>query len=170
MTPYGIEPATFRLVQQWLNQLPPIIRISISNNYVKKSVDFTCSECLYEHERKNYCCPCQLQPISLTVVHTFLGLNYASILSLTLTGPAEIIISTSGVRSGQSQSLTTLSSPDEARNRPSGEHRKLDTWPPWASRINVCSLWGRNDESEFRTRVPLEHALHSETRISGIIL
>jgi len=63
---------------------------------------------------------------NLNVVQILLGLNSVFILPLTLTGSSKKIISTPGVRSGQSQILTALSSPDEARNRPSGEHRKLD--------------------------------------------
>ena len=130
----------------------------------------SCSECLYKHDRNNYCCPRQPQQINLNIVHVFLELNRVFILPLTLTGSWNKIISTPGVRSGQIQSLTVLSSLDEARNRPSGEHRKLDIWPSWASAIDICSLWCRNDDSGIRSRVPLEHALHSETHISGNVL
>ena len=141
---------------------------------LKKSIyiacAYSCSECLCKHDRKNYCRPCQPQQINLNVVQILFGLNSVFILPLTLTGSSKKRISTPGVRSGQSQILTALSSPDEARNRPSGEHRKLDIWPPWASAVNVCTLWSRKDESGIRSRVPLEHALHSETHISAIVL
>jgi hypothetical protein len=147
VTPRGIEPATFRLVAQYLNQLPPTIRISLRNNYAKK--------CMYSMYLR-------LQWMFLQTWQDDLLLSMlTAAIPLTLTGSSYKRISTPGVRSGQSQSLTALSSPDEARNRPSGEFRKLDICPAWASAIDVCSLWSRNDESGIRRRVPLEHALHS---------